>query len=230
MSYRWILFDADNTLFDFDRSAAEALRQTVEAHGNRFDPGHVASYATINHRYWQAFERGEIDQARLRVDRFEEFLRESGMLDTVPGEFSVDYEQNLGRGSHLLGGALEILEKLQPHVELALITNGLMDVQRPRLAGSPIAAFFREILISEEVGAAKPDPEIFAIAFQRMGSPALSEVLMVGDSLSSDMKGGSDFGIDTCWFNPKGNTRDRAVSVTYEIQSLDELAAICIPE
>lgn len=228
MSYRWILFDADNTLFDFDRSAREALQQTVEAHGHRFESDQVTSYERINACYWQAFERGEIDQDRLRVERFEELLPAIGMPTAIPGQFAEDYERNLSRGCHLLDGAEQILETLKPHVQLALITNGLKDVQRPRLANSPIRPYFRVILISEEVGAAKPDPRIFEIAFQRMGSPTRAEVLIVGDSLSSDIQGGSDFGIDTCWFNPTRKTRDRDVTVTFEIESLEELAPICL--
>jgi 2-haloacid dehalogenase len=229
MGYQWILFDADNTLFDFDRAAAEALRQTIEAHGHAFESHHVESYGAVNARYWQAFERGEIDQATLRVERFAEFLRSVSIHSVAARDFSVDYEVNLGGCSYLLEGAEAILETLRPHVEMALITNGLQNVQRPRLANSPIARFFADTIISEEVGAAKPDPRIFAIAFERMGSPEPSQVLIVGDSLSSDIKGGSDFGIDTCWYNPQRQPLDPEIPTTYQIETLHELAAICIP-
>jgi len=228
MGYRWILFDADNTLFDFDRSAHEALQRTIEAHGVAFEPAHATTYQQINTRYWHAFERGEVEQSRLRVGRFEELLKNLGLTATDPATFATHYEQRLSEGGHLLDGSEEILEILRPHVQMALITNGLQSVQRPRLAKSPIRPYFREILISEEVGAAKPDPQIFEVAFSRMGSPTPAEVLMVGDSLSSDIRGGADFGCDTCWYNPHQNPLGSDVSPTFEIEHLRQLEAICI--
>ena len=230
MHYQWILFDADNTLFDFDRAATEALQHTLEAYDHPFDTSQLATYERINTSYWQAFERGEITQDLLRVQRFEDLLQELELTSTPADVFAADYEHNLSLGTHLLEGAQEILEALKPHVEMALITNGLLDVQRPRLTRSTIHSYFRETLISEEVGAAKPDPKIFEIAFERMGNPSRSEVLIVGDSLSSDIQGGSDFGIDTCWFNPGRKARDREVAITFEITELRELEAICVPK
>ena len=229
MGYRWILFDADNTLFDFDRSASEALRRTIEAHGLTYQPAHANTYQQINSRYWHAFERGEIQQSRLRVARFEELLENLDLLSVDPASFATHYEQRLSEGIHLLDGSEEILEVLRPHVQMALITNGLQSVQRPRLERSPIRAYFQEILISEEVGAAKPDPQIFKAAFTRMGSPDPAEVLMVGDSLSSDIRGGANFGCDTCWYNPNGNPLGANDSPTFEIQHLRQLEALCIP-
>jgi 2-haloacid dehalogenase len=107
-----------------------------------------------------------------------------------------------------------------------IITNGLRDVQRPRIAKSAIGGCFAGVVISEEVGASKPDGRIFEVAFERMGCPRKEDVLIVGDSLSSDMQGGSDYGIDTCWFNPQKKPRDPDVEIDYEIRDLRELLAL----
>jgi HAD superfamily hydrolase (TIGR01509 family) len=109
---------------------------------------------------------------------------------------------------------------------LALITNGLKQVQRSRLAQSSIGKYFEVVLISDELGVAKPHPDIFTVAFKAMGNPEKEHVLIIGDSLSSDIKGGSDYGIDTCWFNPHGKQPDAGIKITYEIQSLPQILTI----
>jgi 2-haloacid dehalogenase len=111
-------------------------------------------------------------------------------------------------------------------VQMLIITNGLAEVQRQRFERSAIRDFFAGLVISEEVGSAKPDGEIFEVAFQRMGQPRKRDVLIVGDSLTSDMRGGSEFGIDTCWFNPNRNALPAGVTVTYEIRRLEELLSL----
>ena len=228
MPYSWVLFDADHTLFDFERSSAHALGQTLEQHGVNFEETHhVPTYKAINKRYWQALERGEIDQAGLRVARFSDFLTEIEASRVDAPRFSEDYEHHLGQSRHLLDGATEIVEHVAARASLMMITNGLHRVQQPRLSQASIAHHFEDILISEELGVSKPDPRIFDIAFDRMGQPEKSEVLMVGDSLLADIGGGANAGIDTCWFNPTGRVNDHGIPVTHEIRNLAELASIC---
>ncbi|MCA9932829.1 MAG: HAD-IA family hydrolase, partial [Anaerolineales bacterium] len=107
---------------------------------------------------------------------------------------------------------------------IAIITNGIAAVQRPRMARSPLQPFVEAFIISEEVGVAKPDPAIFDVAFAQMGEPQRTAVLIIGDSLSSDMQGGLNYGIDTCWYNPHGHTG--SLPVTYEIRQLADLPRI----
>ena len=144
-----------------------------------------------------------------------------GLLNLT--RFGAAYIQNLGQGAYLIEGAERVIKSLLGRVGLVLITNGLKDVQRSRLARSTIGDCFSAVVISEEVGAAKPDPRIFQAAFERMGNPKKEEVLIVGDSLSSDIKGGNAYGIDTCWFNPARLVCDQDVEIQYEIRHLDEL-------
>jgi len=138
-----------------------------------------------------------------------------------PQKFSPLYLKNLARGSDLFDRVYEVLQTLSERYHIALVTNGLPDVQRPRLERSAIHALIEKVFISEEIGVAKPDPAFFDFVFQAIGSPDKNEVLIIGDSLTSDMQGGIHYGIDTCWYNPGKKTTD--LPVTYQIQNLQEL-------
>jgi YjjG family noncanonical pyrimidine nucleotidase len=222
MIYEWLLFDADSTLFDYDRAEASALRRTFEEMGRPFEPGHAEAYRRINGQIWLEFEQGRISQERLRTRRFE-LLFDAVGVELPPEAFSARYLRNLAEGTYLIDGALEVIQSLHGRIGLMLITNGLKEVQRPRFARSALSGYFADLVISEEVGAAKPDARIFDVAFARMGHPRREAVLMVGDSLTSDMRGGADYGIDTCWFNPGQRPRNPDVGIRYEIRDLREL-------
>lgn len=222
MSYNWILFDADGTLFDYDQAEATALQRTFEQMGQGFEPAYVEAYRRINGQIWLEFEQGRISQERLRTLRFEQLFQAVG-VELSPEAFSPRYLENLAQGTALIDGAEEVVRALHGRVALLLITNGLRDVQRPRFARSALNGYFAGLVISEEVGAAKPSSRIFDVAFEQMGYPGREEVLMVGDSLTSDMRGGVDYGLDTCWFNPGRRARDPALEIRYEIQDLRQL-------
>jgi 2-haloacid dehalogenase len=222
VKYKWLLFDADGTLFDYDRAEGIALRDTFEALGLQYEAQYAHVYRRINGDLWLDFENGAISQKRLRTRRFELFFDAMG-IDCDPGEFSRRYLANLALGTDLVEGAEDVVRSLHGRVGLLLITNGLAEVQRPRFARSAVGQYFSDVVISEEVGAAKPDPKIFEVAFARMGFPSRRDVLIVGDSLSSDIKGGHNYGIDTCWFNPQRKPHDAGVEINYEIGDLKEL-------
>lgn len=225
MAYRWLLLDADGTLFDYDRAELQALRLTFGGAGHPFQPAYAEAYRRINAAIWRDFELGQISQARLRTRRFELLFEDTGLPLEAEG-FARDYLRYLAQGVDLVDGAEEVLCALQGRVGLALITNGLQDVQRPRLAGSAIGHLFDAVIISEEVGAAKPDPAIFQAAFERMGHPPREQVLMVGDSLTSDVQGAINYGLAACWFNPGGQPRPSGVDIRHEIQDLSELPSL----
>ena len=225
MKYKWLLFDADGTLFDYDRAEAVQLRNTFEELGLEFEAPYAGVYRKINGEIWLDFEAGRITQERLRTRRFE-LLFDATRLDCDPDEFSRRYLANLALGTDLIEGAEVVVKSLHGRVGLAIITNGLADVQRPRFARSTVGRYFSDVVISEEVGAAKPDPVIFDVAFARMGFPRKKDVLIVGDSLSSDIKGGVNYGIDTCWFNPEGKPNGSEVTARYEISELMDLLSL----
>ena len=219
--YQWLLFDADGTLFDYDQAERSALRNTFIQLDFPFEEQYLAAYRQVNHAIWLEFEQGQIDQLTLRTRRFE-LLFQAINLPADPCKFSPAYLANLSRETCLIDGAETVVRQLSGPFNLAIITNGLTEVQRPRFQQSAISNDIKEIIISEEVGAAKPDPQIFEIAFARMNQPDKSAVLIIGDSLSSDIQGGLNYGIDTCWFNPTGQNSDHITS-TYEIRRLAEL-------
>ncbi len=225
MNYSWLMLDADGTLFDYDRAETLALSRSFEDLGLAFDPGYVPIYRDINDRLWKEFERGEVTQARLRIKRFEQ-LAEALRLDVDLPALSRRYLIRLAEGTVLIEGAEALLGTLHGRVGLLLITNGLTEVQRPRLMRSTIGHYFSHLIISEEVGAAKPHRPIFDVAFSYMSHPLREEVLIVGDSLTSDIQGGSDYGIDTCWYNPARRPLPSNMQVTHQIHSLAQLLPI----
>jgi len=222
MRYRWLLFDADGTLFDYDKAERTALQKTFEEVGLAFERRYLAVYKNINSQIWRDFEQGKISQQELRTRRFD-LLFEAVGVDYDSRDFSPKYLRRLSQRTELIEGAEEVIEVLADKFEMALITNGLKDVQRPRIAASSLREYFKNIIISEEVGVAKPDTRIFDAAFVQMKRPSKDEVLIIGDSLSSDIQGGVNYGIDTCWFNPEGKANSHAVISTFEIKALNEL-------
>lgn len=219
--YSWLLFDADDTLFDFPKAEAKALRQTLEALGLPYLEAYGPIYSNYNQQVWLEFERKQITRLELRVKRFQLFFEAAGLSTADPRSASPIYLQNLAQAGDLFPDAAEVVHTLKKRYQLALVTNGLKDVQRPRLANSPIRDAFAHIFISEEMGAAKPDPAYFDIVFATMGQPAKNQVLIIGDSLTSDMQGGLDYGIDTCWYNPAGKTSN--LPMTHQVKNLTEL-------
>src|SRR5215207_1887424 len=220
--YPWLWFDADNTLFDYDRAEGLALKNTFGSLDLRFEDDYLDTYQRINRGLWQALEKQEITSALLRVRRFE-LLMEAVQLTGSADQMSTSYIEQLGLRAELMDGAYEMLDALHGKCKFAIVTNGLQAVQRGRLEHSTIKHFISELIISEEVGAAKPQASFFDEAFARTGHPDKSEVLIIGDSLRSDIRGGVDYGIDTCWYNPKGEARPAELPITYEIRHLREL-------
>jgi 2-haloacid dehalogenase len=220
--YSYILFDADGTLFDFEKSQAFALQKTFEQVGHPFHTDYASLYTKINTQLWDEFEQGLITQDQVVIRRFEQLFAAIHIaLD--PQLFNQRYLKYLAEGSRLIDGAEEMVRALSHKVQMLLLTNGVAEVQRPRFERSAIRPYFAGIVISEEVGAAKPDGRIFEAAFQKIGNPKKAEVLIVGDSLNADMRGGNQFGIDTCWYNPHGLPNPQGIKVCYEIRNLSEL-------
>lgn len=228
--YRWLLFDADGTLFDYDAAEAAALAAAWAGTGLPLLPELVDSYRRINAALWKSYEAGGISQTDLQIERFVRLIDElDGSRMDGPADanrLSLDYLDRLSQQTYLLSGARELLEWAHGRFRLALITNGIPDVQRPRIKRSGFDRFFPVVVISGEEGVAKPAAEIFDVALRRMGGPAREEILLIGDSLSSDIRGGVDYGIDTCWFNPAGRDLGDGPKPSYEIRQLGELREI----
>ena len=229
MTYTWLLFDADGTLFDYDKAEDKALRATFADLGLPFREEYGALYREINAAVWKDFEAGRTTAERLRVDRFARLFSAAG-IQADAETFSLRYLPNLSLGSDLMDGAVKVLHALRAHFHLALITNGLRDVQRPRLQRAGIADLFEQVAISEEMGVAKPDPAYFDALFARIGRPAKRQALVIGDGLTSDIQGANRYGLDACWFNPKGLHRDPRFEARFEIRTLSDLLPILLPD
>ncbi len=225
MRYQWIIFDADGTLFDYDLAENSALQLSFQHFGYDYKPEYLVLYRKFNKELWDAFELGNATIKNLKVKRFELLLNEIG-IPVDAHKFSQQYLKQLSLGTQLISGAMKILESLSGKVGLILMTNGVKEVQRSRLDLSTIKSYFSDIIISDEVGVAKPDRKIFEIALENMSISDKSTILMVGDNLSSDIKGGIDFGIDTCWYNPKQKEVDPRIRATYEINDLADILSI----
>lgn len=232
MTYTWLLFDADGTLFDYDAAEAQALEATFDAYGLAFVPAVHEAYRRVNKQMWLDFEQGKTTAARIKTERFARLfaaLQEDALLASArpdPVTFSDGYLTNLGACTQRMPDAEMVLRALYGRTHLALITNGLTVVQRARLSRSGLREFFEAIVISDEEGVSKPDPRIFQIVMDRMGNPGKHEVLMVGDSLTSDIRGANAYGIDACWYNPERKPTIPGVTFKYEIGALRELLAL----
>jgi len=186
---------------------------------------HFDRYVDINRAMWRAVESGDLQPTEVRFRRFEQFTAELG-LDADPAAMAEAFVWGLGAHGDLYDGALELLDMVAPRARLGMVTNGLSDVQRARIDRLGIERYFDSIVISSEVGVTKPRPQIFDIAFEQLGNPPLDEAVMIGDSLTSDIRGGSDYGIATCWFNPNGDAAGPADVVTHEVGRLDEITSL----
>ncbi len=225
--YPWLWFDADNTLFNYDRAEATALQYTFSTLNLSFEASYLNTYREINAKLWQMLERHEITPAALRQRRFVQ-LFEALQLSGMPDHVSDIYLEHLAVCAELNEGAYEVLATLSQTSQMAILTNGLQSVQRGRLERSAIKPLIREIIISEEIGVAKPQVGFFEIASARTGNPSKRDILLIGDSLTSDIRGGVDYGIDTCWYNPAGESRPEGLAITYEIRQLQELLELLV--
>ncbi|WP_369900761.1 YjjG family noncanonical pyrimidine nucleotidase [Bacillus manliponensis] len=225
MKYEIILFDVDDTLFDFSMSEKKALHKAFVEFG--LPTGLVdyeANYKEISKVLWRDLEQGLTNLSELGVERFRKlFLAHE--LEINADRFNSVYLGYLGNETHLVQGAVELCDNLAS-CRLAIITNGFTDVQTSRIGSSPLCNTFEHIIISEEAGFQKPEKGIFDYAFSKLQITDKAKVLIVGDSLTSDIQGGINYGIDTCWFNPHLKENNIGIKPTFEIRELTDLIKI----
>ncbi|MGE5654291.1 MAG: YjjG family noncanonical pyrimidine nucleotidase [Bacillota bacterium] len=223
--YNLILLDADGTLFDFERAETIALQQVLAHHQLAYSDALRARYREINSSLWIEFERGLVDKARLQVARFENLLAEF-KLDGDPAVLNTVYTDYLAEARHLIDGAVELCQELSENYTLAIASNGIARTQRRRIKGSAIEPYIKHIVVSEEAGYQKPHQGFFEYAMRICGETDKDKVMIVGDSLSADIKGGVDFGITTCWYNPAGAANTDGLRIDHTIRELRELTRL----
>lgn len=218
MKYDLLLFDLDDTLFDFRLSEQYALTKTFQifGHPNGFNE-YITSYKKFSHVLWNDLEQGNITLAKLRVERFNRLFSHHELTLNAK-DFGEAYLENLGQEIHIIDGVKDMMEGLSGY-RLALLTNGFKDVQHARMNASIFSQSFEAIITSEEAGSQKPQADIFNYTFNKLKISDKSRVLMIGDSLTSDIQGGNHYGIDTCWFNPLGKSNETVIQPTFEIHN-----------
>ena len=221
--YSTFLLDLDHTLFDSDASEVAAFSQAMAVADIAAIDGHAESFRRINLELWASVERGERTPQQVKTLRFERLVAQAA-LKADHAAMADAYAAGLAAHGDLYPGAREVLALLRRHAKLALVTNGLSEVQRARVERTGILDFFDAVVISAEVGAAKPASEIFDITFDRLGNPDRDAAVMVGDNLASDILGGTRYGIATCWYNPRGRSAGPDDRFCHEIRALEELS------
>ena len=227
MRYNVVLFDLDYTLFDSAASEHEALKLSFEEFSIPFNEDLKSRYQRINKKLWGDLENNKISLEMLRVQRFKECLDYLGhRLDPI--KLADSYTYNLGIHGGLLPGARELLESLKGNVKLALITNGVGITQRARIKKFDLEQYFNAIVISGEFGSSKPNSAIFTESLRLLQHNSKSDVVMVGDSATSDMLGAQNFGIDSCWFNPQRSELPKEIEVNFIAHSFDQVLEFII--
>lgn len=225
--FRFLFLDLDDTILDFHKAESIAIAKAFRSVGVEPTEALITRYSQVNKMHWQMLERGELTREEVLVQRFSYLFRELG-LDADPQTCQKNYEDFLCIGHYFIEGAEELLPWLASRFQLYLASNGTAKVQAARLKSSGIGPYFTEIFISQEIGFNKPSAEYFKRCFSRIPNFDPNEAIIIGDSLTSDIKGGNNAGIHTCWFNPSAQPRNPEIPCDYEIRSLSELKDILL--
>lgn len=225
--YTCLLLDVDNTLLDFDAAERAAITDTLEHYGLPHDLEAVQTYHRVNRQLWDSLAKGELNRNKLFAIRFSRVMQALGLPDSGNGrEMNEYYEKELSNHADLIPGALNALEELGEVATLAIVSNGATMVQQPRIEASGIGRFMDGVYISEKVGAAKPSAKLFDYCLKDLGLSNRSRVLVVGDDLLADIKGGVNAGLDTCWVNFRNEENKTDVHPKFTVQSYEDLYRI----
>ena len=223
--YSILLFDADNTLFNFDAGNRRAFSEVCRICHLPDTDELFHAYEAVNAEMWSAFDRGECTKDFLVVERFRLFLERTG-LQADPVQCNKIHLSTLATNTVLLPHALEVCRTLaQPH-SLYIVTNAVAAVQKARLAASDLRPYITDAFISEDAGASKPSVAYFDYVFSHIPGITRENCLLIGDSPSSDLQGANNYGIPCCWYNPRGLVRPDGMRIDYEIRDLPELLPI----
>ena len=226
MPIKAILWDIDNTLLDFSYAERASLELALRTHALPCTDAIAADYSRINLEYWRALERGELTRAELRVRRFEDFFAAEAFPPELARPTADVYESLLGEQIRFVPGALETVNALRGRVRQYAASNGIISIQRRKLEKSGLAALLDGVFISGELGADKPSPAFFDAVLAALPGLDRGEILMVGDSLTSDVRGAVRYGLPTVWFNPKGAPLTVEEKPDWTIRKLEEVAPI----
>ena len=220
--FEFLFLDLDDTILDFQKAEHVALSKTFREFG--LDPSEevLQRYNKINKAHWEALERKELTRDQVLLGRFQVLFREFN-LDVDPEKVARAYEHNLGIGHWFMPGAEEAVERLSKKYKLYLASNGTASVQKGRMTSANLYRFFIKSFVSQEIGHNKPEKAYFDACFAQIPGFDKSKAIMVGDSLTSDILGGQNAGIATCWVNPDHKPGREDIRVDYQIEALSQL-------
>lgn len=222
-----ILWDVDGTLLDFHAAEKAAIRTLFQKFGlSTCTDEMLQRYSKINRSYWERLERGELTRDQVLIGRFQEFFEKEGLDVSVAEEFNLAYQVSLGDTIVCCDNSLEIIKSLVGKVKQYIVSNGTVVAQEKKLRLSGIGAVTDGVFLSEQLGVEKPNKAFFDHVFEEIGEYEKDQVLIVGDSLTSDIRGGNNAGIKTCWYNPAHTKNLEDVRVDYEIEDLHEIFQI----
>lgn len=226
-SYRVIFWDLDQTLLNFDRSMDYALRAVFGKYGLAIDDDVIARYDAINRSYWSRLELGEITKEELKPGRFRTLFEVLGISHVLPEEIADMYQKKLGSVFFYMDGAKELVTRLkETGYRQYVVTNGVNSTQANKMRLSGLDRIMDGVFVSELMGYPKPMKEYFDACFAALPDVKREECILVGDSLTSDIRGANNAGITACWFNPEKRTKDVDVRIDYEICRLEEILHI----
>ena len=223
--YSILLFDADNTLFNFDAGNRRAFSEVCRICHLPDTDELFHAYEVVNAEMWSAFDRGECTKDFLVVERFRLFLERAG-LQADPVQCNKIHLSTLATNTVLLPHALEVCRTLAQTHSLYIVTNAVAAVQKARLAASDLRPYITDAFISEDAGASKPSVAYFDYVFSHIPGITRENCLLIGDSPSSDLQGANNYGIPCCWYNPRGLAQPDGMRIDYEIRDLPELLPI----
>lgn len=222
--YTTIYFDLDNTILDFTATEYKAIEKLLKLHNLPVSDEIIKKYSAINQSWWERFEKGEIKKEEIFAGRFRTFL-EFYSLNADPEKMATDYFELLAAGHDVIVGAEEALRYVKKQgYTICITTNGVSRTQYRRIDECGLKQYFDYIFVSEDAGYQKPDAQYFEFAMANSPEKDKSKILIIGDSMSSDILGGINFGVDTCWLNPK--SKAQTYKPTYEITDIMHIKGI----
>lgn len=221
----FLFLDLDDTILDFHKAERIALSKTIQRFGIEPTEEILARYHVINKWHWEQLELGKLTREQVLLKRFETLLSEQG-IQADPVQVQASYEKNLSIGHYFMPGAEEAVEALSKKYRLFLASNGTASVQKGRMTSANLYRFFEQVYVSQEIGHNKPSKAYFDTCFARIPDFDPARAMMVGDSLTSDIRGGINAGIKTCWVNPAHDPGRPDIRPDYEIEALSQLSAL----
>lgn len=225
MRFQVLIFDADGTLFDFEQAESEALAAMLQEFNIAPSSSLFTDYFAENKKAWAKLEQGIITQDELKIKRFEGFIHTANLKQNA-NALAQSYMKHLANQSILFPKALSVIKQLSSTYVVTILTNGLKEVQHKRIRQSILAPYVKDVVISDELGITKPNPKIIEHALQNIHHSTIDDVMIIGDSLTSDIQAGINASITTVWYNPKQKPNHTSIKPDYEIVKLDDLFAI----